>query len=98
MSTTRVQNMVWQQALNDVLLGDQMDELGISIEQDRLNSVLKEALQNEPQFQDANGVFSEAKMREYIATLRSTNPAGYDQWVDYEKGLAKMRKSRSTSI
>lgn len=53
MSTTRVQNMVWQQALNDVLLGDQMDELGISIEQDRLNSVLKEALQNEPQFQDA---------------------------------------------
>jgi peptidylprolyl isomerase/peptidyl-prolyl cis-trans isomerase D len=89
MSTTRVQNMVWQQALNDVLLGDQMDELGISIEQDRLNSVLKEALQNEPQFQDANGVFSEAKMREYIATLRSTNPAGYDQWVDYEKGLAK---------
>ncbi|WP_031425872.1 peptidylprolyl isomerase [Flavimarina sp. Hel_I_48] len=89
MSTTRVQNMVWQQELNDVLLGEQMDELGITVEEDRLNSILKEALQNEPQFQDANGVFSEGKMREYIATLRSTNEAAYSQWVDYEQGLAK---------
>ena len=89
MSTTRVQNMVYQQELNDVLLGGQMEELGISIEQDRLNSILKDALQSEPQFQDANGVFSEAKMREYIATLRSTNATAYAQWVDYEQGLAK---------
>jgi len=89
MSTTRVQDMVWQQELNDVLLGEQMDELGITVEQDRLNSILKEALQDEPQFQDANGVFSEGKMREYIATLRSTNEAAYSQWVNYEQGLAK---------
>ena len=89
MTPTRAQNMVWDQELRRVLLGEQLQELGITVEQDRLNGVLGDALQDQPQFQDANGVYSAAKMREYVATLKATNQNAYNQWVDYENQLAK---------
>lgn len=89
MTTTRAQNMVWEQELRRVLLEGQMKDLGISVEKDRLNKIVGEALQEEPQFQDANGVYSEAKLREYVATLKATNQTAYEQWVTYENQLAK---------
>ncbi len=89
MTTTRAQSMVWDQELRRVLLQGQMEGLGIGVEQDRLNKILREALQDQPQFQDANGVYSEAKMHEYVATLKATNQNAYEQWVNYEDQLGK---------
>ncbi|MAW97169.1 MULTISPECIES: peptidylprolyl isomerase [unclassified Leeuwenhoekiella] len=87
-TNTQAVNAAWEEELRRILLDEQYEELGISIEQDRINDLLKEALQNDPNFQ-TDGVYSEQKVREYIATLRSTNPTMYDQWVAYEKQLAK---------
>ncbi len=87
-TSTQAVNAAWEEELRRILLDEQYEELGISIEQDRINDLLKEALQNDPNFQ-TDGVFSEQKLREYIATLKSTNQVAYDQWVAYEKQLAK---------
>ena len=77
-TNTQAVNAAWEEELRRILLDEQYEELGISIEQDRINDLLKEALQNDPNFQ-TDGVYSEQKVREYIATLRSTNPTMYDQ-------------------
>ncbi|MFD2827634.1 peptidylprolyl isomerase [Leeuwenhoekiella polynyae] len=87
-TNTQAVNAAWEQEVRRIILDDQYEELGISIEQDRINDLLKEALQSDPNFQNANGVFSEQKLKEYIATLKSTNPTMYQQWVAYEQQLA----------
>ena len=94
MTTTRAMNAVWDQELRSLLLDDQLEELGITIEQDRLNNILKDALQEDPRFQNEDGTFSESKMREFVATLKSTNQDMYNQWVEYENQLAKGEKER----
>ena len=88
-TNTQAVNAAWEEELRRILLDEQYEELGISIEQDRIGDLLKQALQNDPNFQNADGVFSEQKLREYIATLKATNPTMYDQWVAYEQQLAK---------
>ena len=88
-TSTQAVNAAWEQEVRRILLEEQYENLGISIEQDRINDLLKEALQSDPNFQNANGVFSEQKLKEYIATLKSTNPTMYQQWVAYEQQLAE---------
>lgn len=88
-TNTQAVNAAWEQEVRRIILDEQYEELGISIEQDRINDLLKETLQSDPNFQNANGVFSEQKLKEYIATLKSTNPTMYQQWVAYEQQLAK---------
>ena len=88
-TNTQAVNAAWEQEVSRIILDEQYEELGISIEQDRINDLLKEALQTDPNFQNENGVFSEQKLKEYIATLKSTNPQMYQQWVAYEQQLAK---------
>ena len=65
-STTRAVNAVWEQEVNRVLLEEQYEELGIQVGKDRTQELLKQALQNDVRFQDADGFFSEAKMQEFI--------------------------------
>lgn len=90
---TRAVNTVWDQEVNRVVLEEQYEELGIEVGRDRLNELLKTALQNDTRFQDDTGFFSEAKMQEFIATLReSGNPDDYASWVTFENSLATSEK------
>lgn len=89
-TTTQAVNQVWEQEVRRIVLEDQYDELGITIEGDRVGSIIQDALQDNPNFQDADGNYSQAKVNEYIASIRS-NPdqSAYNSWVDYENTLAK---------
>ncbi|WP_299207706.1 peptidylprolyl isomerase [uncultured Dokdonia sp.] len=92
-TTTRAVNAVWDQEVNRMVLEGQYEELGIRIGKDRLADLLKEALQNDARFQDADGFYSEAKMQEFIATLKdSKNPNDYQGWVVFEESLADTEK------
>ncbi len=92
-STTRAVNAVWDQEVNRLVLEGQYEELGIQVGKDRISELLKNALQNDARFQDADGFFSEGKMQEFIATLRdSGNPSDYQSWVNYEQSLANNEK------
>ena len=92
-TTTRAVNAVWDQEVNRMVLEGQYEELGIRVGKERVTELLKNALQNDARFQDADGFFSEAKMQEFIATLRDTgNPDDYRGWVNYEESLANSEK------
>ncbi len=92
-STTRAVNTVWEQEVNRVLLEEQYEALGIQVGKDRTLELLKQALQNDARFQDADGFFSEAKMQEFIATLKgSQNPKDYNSWLIFEENLRSAEK------
>lgn len=92
-STTRAVNTVWDQEVNRVLLEEQYEELGIQVGKDRTQELLKQALQSDARFQDADGFFSEAKMQEFIATMReSQNPNDYRSWLTFEESLRNQEK------
>ena len=92
-TTTRAVNAVWDQEVNRMVLEGQYEELGIRIGKDRLADLLKTALQNDARFQDADGFYSEAKMQEFIATLKdSGNSSDYQSWIVFEESLADTEK------
>ncbi|WGK65371.1 peptidylprolyl isomerase [Croceiramulus getboli] len=93
-TTLRAVNSVWEREVNRIVLEEQFEELGITVERDKLNQLLKETLQNNPNFQDASGFYSEVKMQEYVANLKATNEAAYQQWVDFENQLARSEQER----
>ena len=92
-TTTQAVNQVWEQEVRRIVLDGQYDELGITIEGDRVGAIMQDALRDNPTFQDENGVYSQAKLNEYLATIRS-NPdqSMYNSWVEYENTLAKNEK------
>jgi len=92
-SNVRAVNAVWDQEVNRVLLEEQYESLGISVSTERLNELLKNALQNNATFQDETGFFSLPKMQEYIATIKNSgDPTLYNQWVNFEKSLENQEK------
>lgn len=92
-STTQAVNAVWNQEVNRIVLEEQYEKLGVKVGKDRLQELLKQALQSDTRFQDADGFFSEAKMQEFIATLKnSQNPNDYRSWLVYEENLINEEK------
>lgn len=92
-TNTRAVNTVWDEEVNRVLLEEQYEELGIQVGKDRTQELLKQSLQNDTRFQDADGFYSEAKMQEFIATLKeSRNPADYQSWLVFEESLRNQER------
>ena len=90
-SRLRSVNAVWNQEVNRIVLEEQYEKLGITVTEERLNELLKNALQNNPTFQDADGFFSPGKMQEYIATVKN-DPAQYGAWLNFEKNLENQER------
>jgi parvulin-like peptidyl-prolyl isomerase len=81
-SSTQAMNAVWDRQLRTTLLGEQYEALGLTVENDELNDALNTGLADNPTFQDENGFYSEAKLKEYVASIKS-NPTLYGQWSTY---------------
>ncbi|WP_298516950.1 peptidylprolyl isomerase [uncultured Kordia sp.] len=92
-STMQIVNSLWDQEVNNVLITQQLDELGITIEKDEIWSLLTSSpnITNSQQFQDESGTFVEAKLKEYIDNLEATknlspeNMDAYLNWLQTEK-------------
>lgn len=87
--TTMAVNLVWDMSLRGVLLQEQLDELGVRVEKSQIRNVLAQELGNNPNFTNEAGMFDEARLREYVATLRATSPVAYEQWIDFENSLGE---------
>ena len=87
-TNTQVMNRVWEQEVRQAVMETQYDELGISVEKDQMRDLLKTALATSPEFLNEAGLFDENKLNEYIANLKETSPAAYENWVNYEKQVA----------
>ncbi|WP_340077685.1 peptidylprolyl isomerase [Leptobacterium sp. I13] len=95
-STIQVVNQVWNQELRKTLLGQQYEELGLSIEKDQIINVVKAnpSFASDPTFQNEAGLFDEGKFVEFIADLKANNPLAYQQWTLQEEALINLAKEQ----
>ena len=84
-ATTQAMNIVWERELRRVLLNEQYEALGLTIENAQLSDALSTNLANNPTFQNDAGQFDEGRLQEYIANLKATSLEAYQQWLDFEK-------------
>lgn len=75
-------NAVYEQEVKRVLLEEQYEALGLSVQEDQLNDALTTNLAGNETFQDETGRFSQAKLDEYVASIR-TNRQASQQWDDF---------------
>ena len=92
--TMYVVNMLWQQAVQGKILDQQFEKLGITIGKDQIFAALAQspAIAQDPQFQNANGVFDPNKFAQFVANLKTSNPEGFRQWQMQEDQLAENAK------
>lgn len=88
-STSQAVNMVWDMNVREAVLQEQFEELGIRVEEAQVKEILRREMSNNPNFTNEAGLFDENKLREYVATLKSTSPQAYQQWLDYENSIGK---------
>ena len=95
-STMQIVNQVYDQEVKNAILGQQFEDLGINIEQDQIINFLKTTgyVQN-PEFQNANGVFDENVFRNAVATWQSSDRVRYDSWLQTEKAIIELAKEQT---
>jgi peptidyl-prolyl cis-trans isomerase D len=88
-SAMQIVNNVYEQQIRNVILQEQFEKLGISVEQDQIVDFLRTnpSYSQMPQFLNENGVFDENKFIEFVADLRDNNPVGYQQWLQTEQSI-----------
>ncbi len=79
-------NTVWETELRNILYKQQAEELGIDVSEEQLNETLALSLSSNPTFQDENGIYSEARVIEYVASIQN-NPTAKKQWDDFIDGV-----------
>lgn len=89
-TTMQVANSVWDEEVRNVLITQQLDELGITIEKDQIWNILITSPQitTSEQFKDESGVFVEGKLREYINNLEATKNSDLNKKAEYENWVA----------
>ncbi len=89
-SSTQAMNLVWDNELRRVLFEEQFEKLGLTAESAQVKEALRLNLSSNPQFTDETGAFSEARLQEYIATVKSSpNQEAYNQWLAFEKSTTQ---------
>jgi peptidyl-prolyl cis-trans isomerase D len=81
-------NAVYEQEVKRVLLEEQYEALGLTVQEDQLNDALSINLAANETFQDETGRFSQAKLDEYVASIR-TNRQASQQWDDFVENIKK---------
>jgi parvulin-like peptidyl-prolyl isomerase len=91
-STIDVVNTLWDEEIKNMLIEQQLDELGITIEEDEIwnKLITSPDIINAPDFQDETGTFVEGKLREYINNLEATKDLpqsreAYQRWLNKEQ-------------
>ncbi|MCY2688641.1 peptidylprolyl isomerase [Salinimicrobium sp. TH3] len=93
-TTSQAVAQVWEMNVRRALMQEQFEELGIRVEEAQVKEMMRRELANNPNFTNEAGVFDEAKLREYVATIKSTSPQAYQQWLDYETNLAETAREQ----
>ncbi|WP_373059670.1 peptidylprolyl isomerase [Zunongwangia sp. H14] len=87
-STTQAANRVWDQQLRQIIIEDQLEEIGLRAEEDQITQMIRAQMSNNPNFVNEAGVFDENRLREYVANLKATSPQAYAQWEQYTQSMA----------
>ena len=84
-STMQVANNLFDREVSRILIQEELDKLGISVEKDQMWELFKTNYSNLPQFQNEEGVFDEGKLKEFIETQVEANAKA---WETQEENIA----------
>jgi peptidyl-prolyl cis-trans isomerase D len=96
-TNTQAMNTIYNQELRQIILENEFDELGLSVEKDEMRDLLKNSFASYPEFQDENGTFDVNRLNAFIANLKDLNgeaaPLGtslvnYEVWANNEESIA----------
>ena len=93
-TTSQAVARVWEMNVRRALMQEQFEELGIRVEEAQVREMMRRELGSNPTFTNEAGVFDEAKLREYVATIKSTSPQAYQQWLDFETNIAETAREQ----
>ena len=96
-STMQTVNQVWDQEVRNTIMGQQLEHLGLNIEQDQIMNYIKTipGYAQNPQFQNENGVFDPNKFRSFIADIKVNEPAQYNFWLQNEASIIQSAKQQA---
>lgn len=96
-SSMQLINSIWNQVERNTILGQEIENLGISIEQNQIIDVIKNSpgLSQNPQFLDENGIFDDNRFRDFIAELRTNAPTQYQDWLQDEAAIIQSAKEQT---
>ncbi|MCM4156664.1 peptidylprolyl isomerase [Gramella sp. AN32] len=95
MSTTQAVNRIWDQKLREVILDEEIEDLGIRAGEDQITQLVRTQMAGNPSFMNEAGMFDENRLREYVANLKESSPQAYEQWQSFTQSLAKTAKINS---
>lgn len=88
-NTTIAMSRVWEKEMQRILFEEQLIKAGISVEKAQLNRALHTTLAGNPAFMNEAGEVDEGKIQEYIASIKTSSPQMYQQWLQFEEELAQ---------
>lgn len=96
-STMQVVNQVWDQEVRSSILGEQLENLGVDIEQDQIMNYIKTipGYSQSPQFANESGVFDEFKFKQFISDLKINSPEQYSSWLQDEASIIQSAKEQA---
>merc|ERR1712194_304606 len=81
----QIANQVYDQEVTKIVLQEEFEKLGISVEKDQMWDLIKASAINDPQFKNEEGEFDEGKLKMYIEQAVADNAQG---WALQEKNMA----------
>jgi len=95
-TTVQLVNQVWNSELRTTLLNEQIENLGISVEGDQIMDFIKNnpTYSQQPEFQNANGIFSESLFVAAVADWKANNPYRYSLWLQDEVTIMQSAKEQ----
>ncbi len=85
MTTIQAVNSVWEQMVRSAVLDEQMEAAGIEVTDEEVAERVKASYRNNPQYQNADGNFSESKFAAFVKQMETGNA---DVWNDYIQQMA----------
>jgi len=84
-NTAQAINTIYEQEVRRVVLEEQYEKLGLTVEAAQISNGLRANLAGNQNFVNETGQFDDNKMQQYIANVKASNPVAYQQWLDFEK-------------
>jgi peptidyl-prolyl cis-trans isomerase D len=103
-TSTQAMNQVWDQEIRNAVMESQFNALGLLIERDQMRDLLKLSLSSFEEFKNADGLYDENKLNEFIAnlkeispetTLLNGNPINYQAWTNFEQNISTGGRQQS---
>ncbi|WP_026450378.1 peptidylprolyl isomerase [Aequorivita capsosiphonis] len=87
-NASQAMNSVWDRELRRVIMEEQIEKAGLTVEKAQIDNALKSALANNPTFLNEAGQVDDGKIQEYIASIQASSPEMYRQWLTFEENIS----------